>query len=372
MNSTALKTQPPAGRSNPLQAVSRRRVAWADSAKGLSILGVGFMHIVTGAPHGEQTTWATVSSILDPLRMPLFFLVSGLFAHRVITRNLEDLWFRRLWFLLIPYLIYTPIQAGMRLYIMDALNITNLIQAIFLGDPGLWFLYTLMVYNIAAVLLRRQPPYLAFLMSLLPALVASMSGMMMYQSVYQALLYAPVFFLGLHYREFFFGLSRRAFHLPTVAGVLALFVVWELVYRGAETYYFEGWDETVSGQQSVLGLVRTMTAVPMGVILAVWISRTPVISRVFNFVGRNTLPIYVSHHAVLMTFDLFLYPYLWGEYPELRGFIDDANTRILCGIVIFILTSAIFYGVSKTPILKWTLYPPPLTRRRTTPAEAPV
>src|SRR5699024_7156213 len=91
------------------------RVEWADTAKGLSIIGVCLMHIVTAVPDGTSTPLGLLSSFLDPLRMPLFFLVSGLFAHRVLERTLGDLWYRRLWFLLVPYLVFTPFQALIRL-----------------------------------------------------------------------------------------------------------------------------------------------------------------------------------------------------------------------------------------------------------------
>ena len=82
------------------------------------------MHVVTGVPGGMETPWFWVSTVLDPLRMPLFFLISGMFAHRIISWNVETLWFRRLWFLLIPYLVYSPVQAVTRLYIEDSLSLT--------------------------------------------------------------------------------------------------------------------------------------------------------------------------------------------------------------------------------------------------------
>lgn len=365
------QTRRPSSQRQPATAASGR-VNWADCAKGLSIIGVCLMHVVTGAPGGTDTAWGPISSFLDPVRMPLFFLVSGLFAHRVITRNLEDLWYRRLWFLLVPYLIFTPFQAASRFYIYDELTWQNVVRAVIVGDPGLWFLYTLMVYNIAAVVLRRQPPWLAVTLSFVPALVAAMSGLMVHQSVHQAFMYGPIFFIGLHYRWVFFQLARRAFHLPTIAWALLLFAGWEAVYRGMQAFYFDGWDEAVAGQQAVLALVRTVTAAPMGVIIAVWLSRIPVVEKMIGFVGRHTLPVYVSHHATLTFFDFYVYPRLWESHPAWRHLIDDPNTRIIWGLLICIAVGGLFYGISKIPVLKWCLYPPPLRRRTATPATATV
>ena len=346
-----------------LKAVARRRVEWADSAKGLSIIGVCLMHVVTAIPGGTETGWGLFSSLLDPLRMPLFFLVSGLFAHRVITRNLEDLWYRRLWFLLVPYLVYTPIQAAIRLNITNELTPWSLVKAVALGDPGLWFLYTLMLYNIAAVVLRHQPPWLAVVISMVPLFVGAFSGLVVEQSFRQSMMYAPVFFLGLHFRTFFFSLSRRASHLPTVAAVALLFVAWEFVFRHVTSHLFTDWSETVAGQSAVLSLVRTFTAVPFGVIIAVWISRTPLLSNCVNFVGRNTLPIYCTHHAALHFVNSDLLPFLSRQNPTVATALESVDVRIYVGFATCFLAGFVFYWVGKTPILGWTLHPPKLPRR---------
>lgn len=364
---TTASVRPASG--SAIQAAAKRRVDWADSAKGLSIIGVCLMHVVTAVPGGTDTAWGVFSAFLDPLRMPLFFLVSGLFAHRVITRDLEDLWFRRLWFLLIPYLFYTPVQAGIRLNISNDLTAFNLVKAIVLGDPGLWFLYTLMLYNIGAVLLRRQPPWLALMMSTVPLFIGAFSGLVVEQSFRQAMMYAPVFFLGLHFRTFFFALSRRATHLPTIAGVVLLFVAWEMVYRAVNNAIFTEWSETVAGQSAILTLVRTFTAVPFGVIIAVWISHTPLLSNFVNFVGRNTLPIYCSHHAALHFVNSDLSPFLARQNPAVASALESVDVRIYVGFATCVLAGFIFYWVGKAPILKWTLYPPKLPRRRASAAQ---
>ena len=113
------------------------RLLWADCAKGMSIIAVCYMHVVTGVPGASETAWSWLNDVMDPVRMPMFFLVSGLFAHRVIERTLGDLWYRRLWFLLVPYLVFTPFQALIRLNMAGNADLSHLIQAILFGDPGL-------------------------------------------------------------------------------------------------------------------------------------------------------------------------------------------------------------------------------------------
>ena len=62
------------------------RVGWPDVAKGVCIILVVLWHVVTKhaiavAGAGPVTdAWATLNAQLLPLRMPLFFLISGMFA----------------------------------------------------------------------------------------------------------------------------------------------------------------------------------------------------------------------------------------------------------------------------------------------------
>lgn len=70
------------------------RLAWADAAKGLCIALVVLYHVV--GKHYDQvlpaelasvaTAWALVGYAPRPLRMPLFFVLSGMFAARALQR----------------------------------------------------------------------------------------------------------------------------------------------------------------------------------------------------------------------------------------------------------------------------------------------
>lgn len=342
------------------------RVEWADTAKGLSIIGVCLMHIVTAVPDGTSTPLGLLFSFLDPLRMPLFFLVSGLFAHRVLERTLGDLWYRRLWFLLVPYLVFTPFQALIRLHMAGNADLPHLIQAILFGDPGLWFLYTLMVYNIVAWLLRSQPAVVALALSFVPICAGMMTGWVQTQSFRQAFIYMPIFFAGLHFRTWFFGLANKAGNAAVILGTFGIFVVWEFVYRYMEAVVFQDWDIVIFSQNAFLALIRTFTAVPFGVVLAVWLSNTPMVNRFLTFVGANTLPIYVSHHAMMWLFMDVIARGLADGDPDRYGFLTETYPLMLLGFAACLFAGTLFYNVGKVPVLKWILYPPALPRRGAT------
>ncbi|MCJ7858588.1 acyltransferase family protein [Corynebacterium kalidii] len=349
------------------RATGRRapgRLLWADCAKGLSIIAVCYMHVVTGIPGAQETAWNWFNELMDPIRMPLFFVISGLFAHRVVERTLGDLWYRRLWFLLVPYLVFTPVQAAIRLDMADDLGWASLGRAILLGDPGIWFLYVLMVFNILACLLRRVPPVWAVALSFVPALVVAAAGWTGYPELTHITQYAPAFFLGLHFRHLFFRIAEHAARPAVVATAVLAFVGWEWIYSTvADIVRPDGWSTGEAAVMNLLALVRIVTAVPMGILLAASISRTPRLSGAVAAVGRNTLPIYVSHHAVLHLVSAVVIPSLLASDPVVWGFLEDTNVRVVVGLVTCAVAGFVFYLVGRTPVLKWVLHPPALPRR---------
>ncbi|MDN5582358.1 MULTISPECIES: acyltransferase family protein [unclassified Corynebacterium] len=340
------------------------RLLWADCAKGLSIIGVCYMHVVTGVPGATDTAWNWFNGFMDPIRMPLFFVISGLFAHRVIERTLGDLWYRRLWFLLVPYLVFTPVQAAIRLDMADDLSWTSLGRAILLGDPGIWFLYVLMIFNILACLLRHLPPVWSVAVSFIPALVVAAAGLSSIPEITHITQYAPAFFVGLHFRQLFLRLAAHAGNLAVIATVFVVFLGWEWIFSAVADHVRPGgWSTGEASLMGLLAMVRIFTAVPAGILVATWLSRTPVVAGVLSAIGRNTLPIYVSHHAALHLVMAVVVPSLLANDPETWGFLAGTNAMVYTGLLTCAVAGFVFYLVGRTPVLKWVLHPPALPRR---------
>ena len=389
----------PRGRSLPTRAteptekIARsaggKRVAWADTAKGFSILAVCMMHVVTMVPGGMETPWGIAKIVLDPLRMPLFFLVSGLFAHRVIERSLSDLWFRRLWFLLVPYLVFTPVTAANRLYIDGKLFVSEppqitapsmipglparldlgaifahmdysaVVKAIVLGDPGLWFLYALMLYNVAAWCPRKLPTWLALALSFVPAYLGSVAGLMSHQGTRQVLMYLPIFFVGLFLREYIFSLANHAFKLPVAFGAAALFVSSEVANYGLEQKVFAEWNDTIAAVTVATGLIRIFAAIPFGIVFATWLSHAPIVSSLLEAIGRHTLPVYVSHQMAL-AYGMFLLGAFRAEGASFVDAFDHPLSQIYLGFGLCAISGYVFYSLGKVRGIGWVLYPPSL------------
>lgn len=159
------------------QTIPKVRMRWPDVAKGLSILGVVLLHIVIMVPGGMDGTAAAVTRVLDPLRMPLFFMVSGFFSAKVLNFTFRELFLRRLWFLLVPYVLWVPVELwlshrvratyqdiempGAMLYVMRTVE----------GWNPYWFLYGLILFNLVLWATRKWPPWAAMLVSFSPILL---------------------------------------------------------------------------------------------------------------------------------------------------------------------------------------------------------
>ncbi|WP_052317261.1 acyltransferase family protein [Corynebacterium terpenotabidum] len=93
-------------------AVNYGRVGWVDAAKGLCILLVVAGHaIISLNGHGYATgVWEDINLIIGPVRMPLFFLLSGLFAAKALTESWRRFADRRIWVMLWLLVLWVPIR----------------------------------------------------------------------------------------------------------------------------------------------------------------------------------------------------------------------------------------------------------------------
>lgn len=350
------------------------RLLWADTAKGLSIMGVCLLH--SGVP--DDSFLSVVSQGLGPIRMPLFFLVAGIFAHRVIERTLGDLWYRRLWFLLVPYLVFTPFEAAYRLNWRGDLDLPNMLLSILVGSPGLWFLHVLIVFNVAACLLRRLPPVWAVAASVAPAVLVYVFDLNQYSysnEIIHMITYAPAFFLGLYGRDLWFWLAGAAVSARTrlivLAGAVGLYAAWWAIKLPMIEHFRDvGWDTRAQVVNAMVGICGAAMAVPLGIVIAAWLARIPGVSTVFAVVGRHTLPIYVSHQAMMYVVRREFVPWLVEQDADRWGFLTEDSSNFVIGVLTCIASGFLFYWLGTVPATRWILYPPPFPRRSHTPAGA--
>ncbi len=305
----------------PVAPAPAARIEWIDLAKGICIFLVVFHHVV-GVPFGafvEATgaasqplsrLWFLVDTALSPLRVPLFFAISGLLAHRAIfhkgwlnggrARLASLLWLYGLWATLhwgLSHLIYDvaggqpmPPEAVNSIY---AESLPQFLWLVGTASSSVWYLYALAVYFVVARVGRRIPGLLVAGSALLHLLVANNIPATDWGAA-SVLSNAVYFMLGCHWGPRWLAWAA-ALRLRSVAGLAGLFVAGSLLRsRGLELVGLSGLAVSLV---SILLLVRVCAALTA---LRPWGG--------VRWLGRNTLQVYVLHRPLIDVFLLGVTP----------------------------------------------------------------
>ncbi|MFC6145531.1 acyltransferase family protein [Corynebacterium nasicanis] len=353
-------------------------------AKGLSIVGVVLLHVSLAVPEGMETTAAHLNRFLDPLRMPLFFMVSGLFSAKVFGFTFRELFLRRLWFFLVPYLVWVPIELWFKYrewHLHDGKAMPELsqyVEHLIEGRNMYWFLYALVIFNIILWLTRKLPWWAGVLVGFAPILILPLHAEQ--HMIGKAVLYLPAFLLGAHLRLHIRRFAESATTLRHLTRGTVLYAVgfsvaavWAWWNTVSDVSF--GWPlpfaETVGfvDLRLIVNAVVQLLMLPMAVIVAVLLSRVPVVVDVLSFLGRHTLIIYLGHPIALTV--LYQYNMRAWELPISR----DAETALhqtalwmVLGLLISALGALALWLVTRVPYLRWTVMPPQVGRAYRRPA----
>lgn len=279
--------------TTPLRESSR--LAWPDIAKGACILLVVLHHstklfvadLVPTELDWVGLGWAGATSGLKPIRMPLFFLISGLFAANALTRPWAAARERIVggyWL----YAVWLTVFAGV--YSVDTVMPANRTQDLrdYVGElawaaTSMWFLYALVAYFVAAKALRVLPAPLV----LGAALVVSLSTQWapFEETNRIAVVFHFAYFLA---GAYFPDVVRRVGAVPPSAGLLAVgFLGLTLV------------TTLVAVPRSVQVVALSLVGIPLGIAWAVKAADRRWLAGPLAWLGRRTLRIYVLHMVVL-------------------------------------------------------------------------
>ena len=295
------------------------RVGWPDVAKGLCILLVVLWHVVTKvaihSPGAGPLTdvWVTLNAQLLPLRIPLFFLVSGVFAARAVLDSDGGSWRRRATRLALLYVVWVLIQTAVLAVTPDfdtahASDGWQLLAQLTVSPTNLWYLLALAVYLAVGRLTRGVPTTVVLPLAFVIAAVAGAGVIPDLGNLWQLVQNLFFFLIGLRLRaivERFAAVPR-----PGVAAVLAI------VYAGALALVSVLGVRLLPGVWPLLALI----AVAFGVAVSVLVDRFAVpVARPLRWIGRRTLPIYVLHMMPLALLDAGLRVTGWRTTPVLEA-----------------------------------------------------
>jgi fucose 4-O-acetylase-like acetyltransferase len=218
-------------------------MGWVDYAKGIAIILVVYRHVEFGIRNSgvPLNQWIiNLNDMLYSFRMPLFFLLSGLFFQKSIARKGEKSFLvSRVNTLLYPYVLWAIIQITLQIMfpgvanaqrgVKDYMNI--LIQPRNLDQ--LWYLFALFNVTLLYLLTSRLFKYDNVARLLLSLVFLAIAPLMKEVSaIYDILLHYIFFCIGNITASWFFS-DKTQDKLSSISGLLILLPVFILCQ-----YYF--------------------------------------------------------------------------------------------------------------------------------------
>lgn len=296
---------------------SKKNIDWIDNAKGICILLVVFYHvalqgydysILTVATLGNSSSYFydRISAYLTPLRMPLFFIVSGFLVQKnikidtwsaIVQKRITNLIYLFIIWGLIKWLFNYiidhsnsfPIDTSPIISSSDADTLKEFIILMSRGSNSLWYLYSLPLYFCMAKILNAKPIF-AIVLFLILQLVAKyyVVGWPAHSILDNAIFYG----LGCFYGSYLIAAVSKTW-IKKLSLLIFLIAV-ALLARKLDIF------KTFSTSIVFVFLI---------VISLVWIQNYINLTWL-KWVGKNTLQIYVIHTIIIKLINLFLIPEL--------------------------------------------------------------
>ncbi len=354
-------------------ARSAERLEWVDGAKAIAIVLVVLYHVGTtgmawlmpGFSDRGTETWRLINEALTALRMPLFFLVSGLLAAGALARPWSALlrprvavllWPFALWTLLfaVPYALYRGQQTVAESVLTAAWTIP-------LGGTGYWYLFVLVVFFAVCRALRRHGPALLLagvaLLALAPtlsALVERALGDPVGGVVGDTVLRLATFFVW-----YAVGCFAPAVVARVAAGGAAPLAIAAAGYLVLITLQLVG-IATGAATSAALSIAGITTALIGSRLLARWQPAR----RLGRYLAARTLAIYVVHPVALATLIWLVLRFSGGAgVPPVIG-AQWWLTPVLT--VALVALSCLLYDVAMRSPLRVLFVPPGRPSSRTT------
>ncbi|WP_162946378.1 acyltransferase family protein [Chitinophaga barathri] len=302
--------------------LKNNRLAWVDYTRGIAIILVLYRHIFegisrTGLPTAEYSYLEHANIIFYSFRMPLFFILSGIFIGKSLAkRPVGKLIANKFSILLYPYFVWSILQVTLQLVLSKYVNADRHAAdyAYILFFPRridqFWYLYALFNVTVLYMLTREKLKLGIWQQLLLGAGMYLVSSYVTQKSidlgfVYDILHYYIFFALGdlLSARILDQGNFSRFASWKTFLLLLPVFVAGQFYFLTKnlevnDNLYVEAW-------QPVLFAVIAVSGCAFMACIAFLLQRYNAL-RMLRVVGFHSLYIYVSHVLVASAVRLVL------------------------------------------------------------------
>lgn len=291
------------------------RAVWIDGLRGTAILLVIVWHASAFNAIEVKTGWYwDLSQQLSAVRMPVLFLLSGLFLTRSLSKPLATFTYGKFASLAWPFGVWLII------HVMTKHGVFEPLDANHWGEGNyLWFVFYLMIYFCVAQLFKNVPPAFMVIACVLGAMAIEGDNYFLKLAVY------GMFFFG--------GAAIGNAVLKMTSGVtpsrLILLATMVLLFIGVQILV----PSEVPTFQVLVPIPFLLTAIPLvtiAVLLGVMFMGSPTY-RAVQWVGQNSIAFYAPHAAIM----LVVMPALRtaGMGPVGVAWVALALSLVVCGLL---------------------------------------
>lgn len=289
------------------------RMAWPDYARGIAIVLVLFRHLLDGLKRAGMEPgpyhWADVANIyLSGSRIPVFFIIAGLFTARALKKKKLTVYLReRTGIILYPYLVWGSLQVLCQIMLPQWVNAqrnpADLLKLFYLPRQidQFWYLYALfnvtLLYSISRASLLSKDSLQLVLGLFLFFLGAFLQTQAIELGFVKDILHYYLFFVigcmvseYLLDREHFSQLASRKFLLVSSCS----FLVIQGSYFYLEAVHDENYFVYFISQQPFYFLMMSLSGAALMVSLSFWMEKKNLLP-ILKKLGEYSLYIYIWH-----------------------------------------------------------------------------
>jgi uncharacterized membrane protein YcfT len=266
---------------------TKPRVNWVDAVKGLTIILVVMKHATYGdyvALHSMPFFFNYLCEFTIPFRMPLFFLVAGLFAEKALRSERRDFIDSKILHFAYFYLLWSLIQIGIKFALPGegAWTITWKDFALIPLEPFglLWFIYALAIFFVTMRLARDLPKIAVIAFALALYLAKINTGWTLPDEFARRFIF---FASGVYASPFIFRMASWA--IADMGRGLAIGI---LLFAGVGLIVFNGLGD-IRGLELLTGFMGAAGTIMLVAILAArgW-------ARPLTYVGARSLYVFLA------------------------------------------------------------------------------
>jgi len=344
-----------------LSILQKKRMAWVDYLRGIAILLVVYRHVLIGLQRSDVVVpsyLVNANMIFFSFRMPLFFILSGIFiGGSIAKRPFRKLLYIKFENLLYPYLVWSFIQVTLQIFLSKYTNSNRSFQDYLLilyqprGLDQFWYLPALFNTTVIYLLIKTKLKPSTWAQLALGTILYLLAPYCQKVSMMSDWMEFYIFFaLGDAISNAF--LKERTFRFlqdyRTLIAVIPVFVV-------TQAYYLSR-PAVNQAEFLIIALIGCFSMFVLAFRMQSW-NFLPFL-RVLGF---HSLFIYVMHVIVSAFVRLFLMRVLD---------LHNAVVLLVCGIAGGVTIPVIIYNFLIKDSIGWFLFSPIKPHKGSTPATA--